>query len=233
VPEQIAILAAGLGTRLGKPFPKPLTPLRSGSTILRRQITLLREHFGDDSSILVVVGFKLDHVVEAAPDVLFAYNEFFDQTNTSKSLLRALELSRPGGVMWLNGDVVFDPGLLGLVGDAIARDVSFVCVNTATVAEEEVKYTVDETGAIAELSKHVTGGLGEAVGINYVSSSDKEALISALRACDVQDYFERGIELSISESGLRWEAVDITAFPCVEVDFDADLEQANDLMPGS
>lgn len=233
MPPQIVILAAGMGTRLGKPFPKPLTPLRSGSTILRRQLDQLRAHFGDTTRITVVVGFKLDHVVEAAPDVLFAYNEYFDQTNTSKSLLRALELSPAGGILWLNGDVVFDPRLLGELDALLSRDTSFVCVNTASVADEEVKYTLDESSAIKELSKDVGGGLGEAVGINYVSEADKPALIRALRACQPQDYFERGIEISISEFGLRWEVADITDYPCVEVDFEEDLEQANTLMPGA
>ena len=39
-------------------------------------------------------------------------------------------------------------------------------MNTATVADEEVKYTVDPDGFILELSKQVVGGLGEAVGIS-------------------------------------------------------------------
>jgi choline kinase len=232
VPEHVVILAAGLGTRLGKPFPKPLTPLRAGTTILRRQISLLRGHFGDQTSITVVVGFKLDHVVEAAPDVLFAYNEFFDQTNTSKSLLRGLELSRAGGVLWLNGDVVFDPALPDLLDEPLARQTSFVCVNTAVVGEEEVKYTVDSGGGISALSKQVEAGMGEAVGINYVAAKDRLALIDALRACDPQDYFERGIELSIG-AGLRWEAVDISAAPCIEVDFDDDLARANAMLSRS
>ena len=32
------ILAAGMGTRLGKPWPKPLTPLIDGRTIMRQQL---------------------------------------------------------------------------------------------------------------------------------------------------------------------------------------------------
>ena len=43
-------------------------------------------------------------------------------------------------------------------------DESFICVDTATVADEEVKYTLDADGYIRELSKTVVGGLGEAVG---------------------------------------------------------------------
>ncbi len=37
------ILAAGVGTRLGRPFPKSLSILPTGEKILGRQIRLLRE----------------------------------------------------------------------------------------------------------------------------------------------------------------------------------------------
>ncbi len=36
---QAVILAAGMGTRLGRPFPKPLTPLSDGRTIMEQQST--------------------------------------------------------------------------------------------------------------------------------------------------------------------------------------------------
>ena len=43
---QVVILAAGLGTRLGKPHPKPLTPLASGESIMRRAVNALRRAYG-------------------------------------------------------------------------------------------------------------------------------------------------------------------------------------------
>jgi choline kinase len=54
------------------------------------------------------------------------YNERYDQTNTSKSLLRALKATGKGGVLWMNGDVVFDPRVLGRAIELIERDQSFV-----------------------------------------------------------------------------------------------------------
>ena len=230
--KQVVILAAGLGTRLGRPHPKPLTPLRSGQSIMRRAVDSLRAEYADDVFVTAVVGFKLDLVIEAMPDISFVYNEVYDSTNTSKSLLKALRLSQPGGVLWLNGDVVFDPRVLPMVRDHIEAGRSFVCVNTDSVADEEVKYTLDDEGFIAELSKQVVDGLGEAVGINYVSAEDKPTLIRRLEEVDDQDYFERGIELAIAEDGLRVEAVDISEFHIVEVDFDEDLTRANEFVGG-
>ncbi len=228
--KQVVILAAGLGTRLGKPHPKPLTPLRSGQSIMRRAVDALRAAYADDVFITAVVGFKLDLVIEAMPDISFVYNEVYDSTNTSKSLLKALRLSQPGGVLWLNGDVVFDPQVLSLIQEHMEAGRSFVCVNTESVADEEVKYTLDADGYIAELSKGVVGGLGEAVGINFIAGEDKQTLIARLEEVGQQDYFERGIELAIERDSLRVEALDISQFHIVEVDFDEDLTRANEFV---
>jgi choline kinase len=224
---QIVILAAGLGTRLGMPMPKPLTPLADGRSILQHQLDKLRATFGHVARIVMVVGYKAEVVMQAAPDVLFAFNERYGTTNTSKSLLRALRTTHDGGVLWLNGDVVFDQGLLEQIRPLIEADRTFVCVNRARVGEEEVKYTLDADGYVAELSKQVIGGLGEAVGINYVSSADKAVLIERLEQCTDLDYFERGLALAIELDGIRVAAVDISCHHAVEVDFAEDLARAN------
>ncbi len=224
------ILAAGMGTRLGRPFPKPLTPLSDGRTIMEQQIDNLRQVFRADVRITTVVGFKLDLILEAFPNVTYIYNEAYDQTNTNRSLLKALRLSTEGGVLWMNGDVVFDPQVLEKVSDLMEADTSFICVDTAAVGDEEVKYTVDHDGYVDELSKHVVNARGEAVGINFVSASDKPTLIDRLSECSDADYFERGIELAISNDSMRVMPVDIGEFFAVEVDFEEDLTRANEYL---
>ena len=227
---QAVILAAGMGTRLGRPFPKPLTPLSDGRTIMEQQIDNLRQVFGADVRITTVVGFKLDLILEAFPDVTYVYNEAYDQTNTNRSLLKALRLSTEGGVLWMNGDVVFDPQVLEKVSDLMEADTSFICVDTAVVGDEEVKYAVDDDGYVDELSKQVVNARGEAVGINFVSASDKPTLIDRLSECSDADYFERGIELAISRDSMRVIPVDIGEFFAVEVDFEEDLTRANEYL---
>ena len=224
---QVVILAAGMGTRLGKPWPKPLTELSDGRSIMTQQMENVQKVFGDQARITVVVGFKLEMIMEAHPSASFVYNEVYDGTNTSKSLLKALRASQESGVLWLNGDVVFDYRVLERVSERIKTDKSFVCVNTSAVADEEVKYTVDASGNINELSKTVENGLGEAVGINFISSHEKAGVIKQLEACGDQDYFERGLELAIQNNGLKMEPVDISDLFAVEVDFQDDLDRAN------
>ncbi|MDT0179237.1 phosphocholine cytidylyltransferase family protein [Microbacterium sp. ARD31] len=224
---KIVILAAGMGSRLGRSLPKPLTALSDGRSIMGQQHDNIRAAFGPKAHITTVVGYRAETIVEAFPDVDYVYNDRYDQTNTSKSLLRALKATGKSGVLWMNGDVVFDPRVLGRALGLIEADQSFVTVNTSKVSDEEVKYTVDADGNIAELSKTVVGGLGEAVGINYISRADKPALIAQLGHVDNQDYFERGLELAIAENGLKLRPLDISDLYAVEVDFAEDLDRAN------
>jgi choline kinase len=178
---------------------------------------------------MIVVGFKLEAIIERFPEATFVYNELYDQTNTSKSLLKALKASGDGGVLWMNGDVVYDPEVLNRVKPQIEANQSFIVVNTSKVSDEEVKYTLDVDGFINELSKVVVGGLGEAVGINYVSANDKAKLIARLDAVGDQDYFERGIEVAIEQDGLKFQAIDISDLYAIEIDFDEDLQRVNEM----
>ncbi|GAA1470270.1 NTP transferase domain-containing protein [Microbacterium thalassium] len=221
------ILAAGMGSRLGRSLPKPLTVLGDGRSIMQQQHDNIRAAFGTDARITTVVGYRAETIVEAFPDAAYVHNDRYDQTNTSKSLLRGLGRTGRGGVLWMNGDVVFDPRVLGRAIGLIEQDRSFVTVNTARVGDEEVKYTTSADGSIAELSKTVVGGIGEAVGINYISRRDKRAFMRQLARVEDQDYFERGLELAIAEDGVSIQPLDISDLYAVEVDFAEDLERAN------
>jgi len=227
VTQTAGILAAGMGTRLGRPWPKPLTPLADGRTIMRQQMDNLSAAYGEELRVMTVIGFKLELIIESFPNNLYVYNEAYDQTNTNRSLLKALRLSGPGGVIWLNGDVVFDPRVFDRIKEYIDKDESIICVNTAAVGDEEVKYRVDSDGFVNELSKQVVDALGESVGINFVADKDKQLLIEGLAACADDDYFERGIEIMIETHGTRVRPVDISDLFAVEVDFEEDLTRAN------
>jgi choline kinase len=222
---KLVILAAGIGSRLGNPFPKPLTTLSNGKTIMKMMTDNI-EHYFSIEDLFIVVGFKKNSIMEAFPQMAYVYNPYFDQTNTSKSLILALRKCRGESVLWFNGDVVFDRKLIEVLQPHIEEDISFVSVNTESVAEEEVKYTLKD-GYINELSKEVKNGLGEAVGVNFISKNDLEHFITRLEECDTNDYFERGLELMIEKDGAKVKAVDISQFNCMEIDFKEDLENVN------
>ncbi len=170
--------------------------------------------------------------MEHVPDVAFVYNESYDQTNTSKSLLKALKNTTKGGVLWLNGDVVFDPQLLDLMKPFIAAGQSVVAVNDSRVADEEIKYTTDARGNIDKLSKTVSVDVaeGEAVGINYVSKKNKKKLIKRLERVSEHDYFERAMENTIMLDNVTYFPVDTSRYLAIEIDSPDDLVRANNAL---
>lgn len=219
------ILAAGVGSRLGRPFPKALSILPTGETIMGRQIRLFREL--GLREITVVVGFKKTLIMEQHPNVFFRYNPLFYITNTSKSLLCAIE-DMDDDVLWANGDVIFDPGVIRGVMD---MPHNVLAVDRKNCGAEEVKYRTDESGDIAAISKTIEGGEGEAVGVNKVQAAHVPALVRALERCEDQDYFERGLEYMIRDK-VPFKPLDISDHRCIEVDFPEDWQQAQQMFAG-
>ena len=217
------ILAAGIGSRLGNLDPKPLTKLSNGESILQRQINYLSEYIGIHN-IYIIVGYKKDVIMEAFPELLYIYNNCYDTTNTSKSLLLGLQkIDEKEDVIWLNGDVVFEKELLLKI---INCSQSCMAVNTKEVGEEEIKYNVFDDGNIKDVSKTASPALGEAVGINKIMAVDFRLFKSNLEKCNNQDYFEKALELSIQD-GMKIMPVNINKYLCMEIDFEDDLEQIN------
>ena len=216
------ILAAGIGSRLGNSDPKPLTKLKNGESILYRQVEYLSKYIGINN-IIMIVGYKKDLIMESFPNLIYVYNNFYDTTNTSKSLLAGLHKIEHEDVMWLNGDVVFEKELLPKI---IQCSQSCMAVNTNSVGEEEIKYNIFDDGNIKGVSKTTFPALGEAVGINKVITADLPLFKANLEKCTNQDYFEKALELSI-QNGMKIMPVNINKYLCMEIDFGDDLEQIN------
>jgi choline kinase len=213
------ILAAGIGSRLGRPYPKSLSKLPDGTSIMERQIAALRG--SGIKEIIVVVGFKKEFIMEAFPSAYYKYNPFYYITNTSKSLLAAVA-DIDDDVIWMNGDVVFDEGILH---EIMNIDKSVICVNNEKCHEEEIKYTVNEKGLIDKISKVIPVGeaKGEAIGINKVLKKDLQTFRECLDKCDDNDYFERGIEYMV-EAGGEFLPYDISKYKCIEIDMQEDWD---------
>jgi len=225
------ILAAGRGTRLGGDLPKPLTVLEDGRSILQQQLDNLTEVFGVDAlaRTIVVVGHRAEEIRAALPPaVRTVLNADYGSTNTSKSLALGLSAVKPGSsALWLNGDVVFDPQILRDTVGLVEAKSSFAVVNRGVTSEEEVKYELDGQGFLSAISKTVSPGLGEAVGINHVSAYDLVHFLDGLLEVLPEDYFEAAMGLTIRR-GTAWKTLCIQDSYAVEVDFPEDLLRAND-----
>lgn len=222
---KVVILAAGQGSRLGHPGrPKPLTPLANGKSILQLQVEALAAHVSIHD-IMVIVGFHMEQIIQLFPDLLFVYNPDFAKENTAKSLLRALK-KVDDDLLWINGDVVFHPAILEKL---MAFKKSSMVVNRAVVGEEEVKYHCNAEGLIDQVSKQVKDAQGEALGINFISKKDLPLFRESLEQTQINDYFEKGIELAIKK-GLKIWPFPVDGELCTEVDFPEDLERANQMI---
>ncbi|OCL27615.1 UDP-N-acetylglucosamine pyrophosphorylase [Orenia metallireducens] len=216
------ILAAGVGSRLGRPYPKSLSKLPDGETILGRQIRILRKYGVNE--IIIVVGFKKSLIMENFPQVYYKYNPIYYITNTAKSLLHGIEDVKED-VIWLNGDVIFDEEVLEKV---IKTKGNLVAVNSVQCGEEEVKYRIDEGGYLSSISKTVKDAEGEAIGINKISKADIDKFKESLKECQDDDYFEKGIE-NIIQDNVKFKILDVSQYRCIEVDFQEDWDTAINL----
>lgn len=216
------ILAAGIGSRLGKPFPKCLNRLPYGESIIERQVRLLRSQ--NIKQIIVVVGFKKELIMEHVHNVLFKYNHVYYLTNTSKSLALALD-EIDSDVIWMNGDVIFDERALKEMLVKFEQNKNLIAVINKKCSGEEVKFCLDKDGSIKKISKDLQKSEGEAVGINIIRKQDLPIMKKNLNMCSENDYFEKAIEFSIDE-GIKFYPVYLNEFPCIEVDFEEDWNDA-------
>ena len=223
----VVILAAGLGRRLGLAEPKPLAPINGRVSIIEEQLRKLDIVFPGHQTTIVVghLASRFDFLSSRASLVL---NPDYATTNTAKSLLIGLQAAQPGGVLWMNGDVVFSENALSACSSLVAQDISFSVVNESQVADEEVGYTTDANGVITSIGKKVPRAIGEAFGINYVGSEDRSAIDGLLKKARKDDFFEAAMNLASQSRTVRFETVLVGASEAIEVDTKEDLAQAQE-----
>ena len=231
------ILAAGCATRL-RPYsddtPKTLLPV-GGVPILRRTITsLLRVGF---DQFVIGTGY-LEHMVRDAVaswfpslDVTFVSNPDFRTTNNAYSLLMCREAVGNDGFILLDGDVVFD---IGVVEELVDRGPDCLAVRSVgEIGLEEVKVTADNHDRCLAIGKHVPvrSAMGESVGIELFSAASTQRLFHALhdRVIGqnlVNEYYEASFQQIIDEGSTLY-GVDIGTMYATEIDTVEDWQAAN------
>ncbi len=231
------ILAAGVASRL-RPLtdhtPKCLLSL-GGKSILQRMIDNLRA--SGVTRFVVVTGYLRemveDHIHRRWPDldVRFIHNPVYDSTNNIYSLWLAREAVSGDEMLLLDSDILFDRRITDALlaaphADCIALNKDIV------VGEEEIKVRLDADDRVLEISKVVPipDAAGESIGIERFSARWVDHLYRVLARMiltekQVNIFYEAAFE-QVIEEGSPLYAVDISAYPCMELDTVEDFRAA-------
>mgnify|MGYP001133369487 CR=1 FL=1 len=229
------ILCAGRGGRL-----RPLTDDRpkcllspAGRPILERCLSSLREA-GIGETVLVT-GYRADMVEAFAragdyAGVRFVRNPDYAETNTAVSLHLALR-TIGADTLVINGDVVFDPGLLN---DLIELpESSAVVVDGDAPPDGEGVKVIARDGRLARIGKDLDPrlSLGEAIGLNKIGRAVIPDLVRTYakleRRGERGHFFEKGFDiLAGGGDGLPFGLAFTRGRPWVEIDTLEDFAHA-------
>ncbi len=226
----VAILALGMDERRGPYAPTPLSTLPNGRTILQQQVENVRRIFADRARITVVVTHQFEKIVRHVDGVAFVFNESYRETNTGKSLRRALVESGSGPFYWMTGDLVFHPDVLTRLAASVYGGTSAVAAMPDHQAGDgRMRYREClEGGIICDISGAIPPELttGEAIGMGGLTPADKALVLEHLTRSDDFDFFERGLQLAVQRDEMRLLPVDVTDLYAVKVVSGADLDEA-------
>lgn len=231
------ILAAGVASRL-RPLtdqtPKCLLEL-GGVSILRRTVEALRAN--GIARVVIVTGY-LHTMIEAHVQrhwpglgIRFVHNRDYATTNNIHSLWLAREAVGAGEMLLLDSDILFHPGIIGALLAAPHADC-LALSRAHAVGEEEIKVRLDDDGRIVAISKTVpvAEAAGESIGIERFSPSFTARLFMVIEEMVRREgrsdvFYEAAFERVIA-AGHPLHAVDVSAWPCMELDTVEDFQRA-------
>lgn len=217
-------------------LPKCLLPV-AGRTILSRAVSILADR--GITRFTVVDGFAGDQIRASLTSEFppawftFVHNPAYASTNNAYSLWLA-DLRDEEPILLLDGDLVFEPGVLDLLLED-SRPNRLAVRTRGEVGEEDVKVVLGPDGKIADIGKHVEPGraAGESVGIAAFSAPFTRRLFEVLeRRVSLEsgrDEFYESAFLELIEKGESVYPVDLGDLRAIEVDTADDLERARTL----
>ncbi len=237
------ILAAGVSTRL-----RPLTDSRPKCLLEVRGKTLLERAIENIFAVgvkemAIVIGYRGEMIQEFVKRqfpqrrIRFIFNPNYSTTNNAYSLLlarRFLENEEGdvcSGLLLLDSDILFSSELLPLFLSTSSRDCIAVRVS-GEHSEEEVRVKVDDHGNILLIGKEISLNetYGESIGIETFSAETTAHLFTILEqrvrsGAGQIEFYEMSFQEMINQR-FQLKAVDISAFPAIEIDTVEDLQLA-------
>lgn len=230
------ILSAGQGRRLlplTKDRPKALLTI-AGKTILERQLDVLLAAGIDE--VIIITGFSahmIDQLISknysTYPGIKCIYNPFYDITDNLVSCWISRE-EMNGDFLLINGDTVFEPGLLSVVLNSDPSQV-VVCTDVKDMYDDDDMKVQTDGVRVLNISKTVHRDKidAESIGLLYFRNEGvarfRRAVEEALR--DPQSL--RRWFLSVIDELADEEVVNIcpiSGYKWCEIDYTEDLDKA-------
>lgn len=230
------ILAAGVSRRLYPhtyDVPKCLLDV-GGKPIIHYQLEAL-ESLGI-LDITMVVGYHREmltnHVMQEFPNLNFHFiiNHHYFETNTAYSIYIGRDRLSSKQIL-MNADVVYPKELLKKVVNSSYETV--LAVDIKSCGREEVKVIDGGENKVVAIGKDLIEAqcLGEFIGVAKLSEEFtgffSESLANLINAGGKNDYFEAGIQPLLDKTDVHF--IDVSEYPCLEIDFIEDLESARKL----
>ena len=242
------VLAAGAGRRL-RPYtdtlPKALVPVAEDvdgdTTILDIALRNLAEV--DLTDVVIVVGYRARAVEQRKAaleskygvSLTLVHNDKAEEWNNAYSMWLARDHFSKG-VLMVNGDTVHPVSVEKTLLSGRGPDVLLAVDNVKTLADEEMKVTLSESGRLSRITKLMdpSEAYGEYIGATLIEPAAAGPLAEALEATWRRDpdlYYEDGYQELVDRGG-EISVVPIGAVDWVEVDNHDDLEKARRIAKG-
>ena len=230
------ILAAGVSRRLYPhtyDIPKCLLEV-GGKPIIHYQLDALKNLGVTD--ITMIVGYHREmlmiNVEKNFPDLNFNFviNHHYFETNTAYSIHIGRD-KLDSQVLLMNADVIYPEALLEKVFSSNYKTV--LAVDIKACGKEEVKVIDGGQNKIVAIGKDLIEEqcLGEFIGVAKLSKDFvdifRRSISDLIDAGGKNDYFEAGIQPLLDKVDTHF--IDISEYPCLEIDFLEDLESAREL----
>ena len=241
---KIIILAAGKGERLyplTKNTPKPLIDLGNGETLLERQLNYLSNSNVIDE-IIIATGYLWEQIESKIKNykthlrIKIIYNPFYEMSNNLITLwLCKHEMDED--FLVTNGDNLFSSDVAAdLVNKTNDGIIVTICYRES-YGEEDMKVKLDENKKIIRISKDITDGDAESIGLVKVSGEKyrkiyQEVLEQLARDETYIHKFWLETFNVLSNKGIEISSFEIDKNKWREVDFHFDLNNIKDLIKG-